>query len=299
MVMQSDQLRETTPHGNSMFPIAVHKIPSNTLIASRVDLHWHEESEILMVITGHGELRIDDRTFFIKENDIIFIDAECLHSITCQPGEVFLYYAIMFKQHLLYSMMNDRIQQKYFEPVLKRELVFPNLTDPCSSWGQEIQDRIIHIYQVYQLREEGFELIIKSDLLIIWRLLYLHAEENTEKKQKIRDARMESAKEILKYIEKNYAEKISVSSMAGIFHMSESYLCHFFKSITNMTIIEYVNRVRINKSADLLRNSAMGIGEIAVAVGFNNISYFNKTFLSYMFVTPSEYRRQDFPDYTP
>ncbi len=298
-MQQNDGLRETTPHGNSMFPIAVHKIPSNPLIATRVDLHWHEESEILMIIQGQGILRIDERTYEIKEDDVIFIDSECLHSITCRPGEVFLYYAIMFKQHLLYSMMNDRIQQRYFEPIVKKELIFPNLIYSSGIWGKEIHDRIIHIFQVYQMREDGFELIIKADLLVIWQQLYLHAERSMEDKQRTQDARMETAKEILRYIENNYAEKISVSSMAELFHMSESYLCHFFKSVTSMTIIEYVNHVRINKSADLLRNSSMGIGEIAATVGFNNISYFNKIFLGYMFVTPSIYRKQELPDYTP
>lgn len=289
---QNIQLYESTPHGNSMLPIAIHKILSNTLISNRVDLHWHEESELLMILTGEGQLRIDERTYSIKKNDIIFIDSGCLHSITCQPGEVFIYYAIMFKQQLIYSMMNDQIQQKYFDPIISKELFFPNHIASAQPWGIEIGDKITHIFEIYQTKEPGFEIVIKSELLLIWRILYLHSQKGTRFRQKLLNNRMETAKDIMKYIAQNYTDKISVSKMASHFHLSESYLCHFFKSATSMTIIEYTNHLRINKSAELLLYSPMDISEIALTVGFNNISYFNKIFLSYMHLTPTEYRNQ-------
>lgn len=74
------------------------------------------------------------------------------------------------------------------------------------------------------------------------------------------------------------------------FHVSEGHLCRFFKSMTRMSPVEYINFYRISMSMELLRQTDMEISEISMRTGFNNISYYNRTFRKYMHMTPSQYR---------
>ena len=97
------------------------------------------------------------------------------------------------------------------------------------------------------------------------------------------------------YLQEQYTETISLSEMADHFHVSKGHLCRFFKEMTNTTPMNYLNYYRINKSARLLRDTALEISDIAVQTGFNNISYYNRTFRKYMHMTPGDYRSNAIP----
>ena len=75
--------------------------------------------------------------------------------------------------------------------------------------------------------------------------------------------------------------------------MSEGHLCRLFRSVTGMTLTDYLNLYRISVSADLLIQNRYSIIEVAGMTGFNNISYFNKIFRRYMHMTPTQFRRSD------
>jgi AraC-like DNA-binding protein len=75
-------------------------------------------------------------------------------------------------------------------------------------------------------------------------------------------------------------------------HMSPAYFCRFFKATTGDTATEYILRLRVDMSADLLANSAKSVTDIAYAVGFSSHSYYDRVFKRLMGMTPLEYRRQ-------
>lgn len=83
----------------------------------------------------------------------------------------------------------------------------------------------------------------------------------------------------------------TLTKMAEHFHISKGHLCRFFKKMTNMTPVDYLNYFRVTKSARLLRDTDDAVSEVAVRTGFNNISYFNRTFRKYMHMTPGDYRK--------
>lgn len=136
------------------------------------------------------------------------------------------------------------------------------------------------------------ELLIKSNLLRIWHYLCLDAEATSFTLKKKDDERVRMIKQILHYIQENYARNLTLCGLAAYFHMSEGQFCRFFKSQVGMTAIEYLNYYRIGVSCDRLRESDTPISEIAIGCGYNNISYFNRTFRKYMHCTPGEYQKR-------
>ena len=136
------------------------------------------------------------------------------------------------------------------------------------------------------------DILIKSNLLRIWHYLCLDAEATSIPLKKKDDERVRLIKQILQYIQENYEKNLTLCGLAAYFHMSEGQFCRFFKSQIGMTAIEYLNYYRIGVACDMLKEGILPISEIATECGYNNISYFNRTFRRYMHCTPGEYQKR-------
>ena len=95
---------------------------------------------------------------------------------------------------------------------------------------------------------------------------------------------------LLQWIEAHCAEKITLEKISELTHLSPKYVCRIFKEFTSKTVMEYVNECRIERSCSELRHSE--ITEVAFNSGFNDLSYFCKTFKKYKGITPSEYKKR-------
>lgn len=94
------------------------------------------------------------------------------------------------------------------------------------------------------------------------------------------------------YIRQNYMNKITVSSLSGLCHCSESYLSRIFKKRTGLNINMYINKVRIEYAKELLIHTSKPLSHIALDVGFNDPNYFSRIFTQLIGNPPSEYRRR-------
>ena len=98
--------------------------------------------------------------------------------------------------------------------------------------------------------------------------------------------------EILAYIDDTlYDPSISLESIAERFGKSASFISSMFKRMRQMNYIEYVNRKRISRAAELLKESTMNIEEIGAAVGYVSPATFRRNFQKYTGQSPSEYQR--------
>jgi transcriptional regulator GlxA family with amidase domain len=73
--------------------------------------------------------------------------------------------------------------------------------------------------------------------------------------------------------------------------MNTSDFSRRFKARTGYPLFEYINRLRVKRAAALLKRTDMGVLDIALAVGYNNLSFFNRYFRRLTGLTPAEYRR--------
>ena len=97
-------------------------------------------------------------------------------------------------------------------------------------------------------------------------------------------------KNVIGYIEQNYASLITLDMMSKIAYMSPTYFCHYFRKETGKSPLAFINEYRIQKAAQLLSETDLQISQIAQSVGFDNFSYFIRKFREYKSITPKEYR---------
>jgi len=94
------------------------------------------------------------------------------------------------------------------------------------------------------------------------------------------------------YIHEHQAEELSLNQVARAVNMSTCYFCKMFKKVAGINFTDYVARVRIEKSKNLLLNPNLRVSEIAFEVGFQSLTHFNRVFKKLLGQSPTDYRAQ-------
>ena len=84
-------------------------------------------------------------------------------------------------------------------------------------------------------------------------------------------------KNIHNFVEQNYTQTIDFQEVISLTNLSNAAFCRYFKRMTGMTFTEYLNQYRINQAKQLLLQD-YSVTETCYACGFENLSYFNKSF---------------------
>lgn len=95
----------------------------------------------------------------------------------------------------------------------------------------------------------------------------------------------------LDFVQRHFAETVRLCDVAGHCHMSESEFSRVFKKEQGLTFCEYLLKFRISKACESLADPLVQIKTVAFDVGFNDLSYFARTFRRYTGVTPSSYQQ--------
>jgi two-component system response regulator YesN len=97
-------------------------------------------------------------------------------------------------------------------------------------------------------------------------------------------------KEACKYVSLHLNRRISLDEVAEVLHLNASYFSRMFKKETGETFIEYVTRMKMERAKEMLDQTSNTVGEICQQLGYDNQSYFIKTFKTHSGLTPMEYR---------
>lgn len=101
----------------------------------------------------------------------------------------------------------------------------------------------------------------------------------------------ESLKRAIAYIRLNYKKNISIMDVAATAGVSARYLRKLFATYLNLSPLDYLNQLRINKAVELLKNCQLSIKEVCFACGFKSPQYFSRAFKQQMKISPREIAR--------
>ena len=98
-------------------------------------------------------------------------------------------------------------------------------------------------------------------------------------------------RDMIAYVQKHYAEKVSLAMLAEEFHMSEKYISRYFKEQFAISFTQYVSHLRMDRAKDLLRNSDLSVTELALSSGYPSVNFFIRSFKEMNQITPLQYRK--------
>lgn len=292
MISSRESIHETVSHGKKTFPFTVYhaKIPDWLM---GFPLHWHDEFELIYITYGQGLFTVNGKRYLCKEGDLVVIPPGAIHSIERNQEDNIEYFNILFSFSLLEENPQSICYRKFLTLISDYDCMKDNLIKCESRIGKmlapSVKDLIDHRHQKYS----GYELMIKSQL---YKILYILFNENlnAKKEESTNQKEMENArrlKKILLYTRKHFTEKISIDEAAKIVSLSPSRFMAFFKSQTNSSFVQYLIDYRLEIAAEEIIQSRLSITEIAMKNGFENISYFIRSFKKKFGKSPLAYRK--------
>lgn len=281
--------REHKKHTPDDFPYNTY-ICTIPLDFSSVKIHWHEETEFIIVKKGEGTVSVDLKEYEVKAGDMVFVPSGKLHSIGQKNGASMEYENIIFKSSLLYSAGEDVCRKNYIDPLCGGEIPTAALIESRLPCYGEISGLVTRLDKLCGERKNGYQLAVKGCLFQIMYLLL--TEGGTGEEKKTNERSLQKLKIILSYIEENYQKQISVEEISRRCFYSKSYFMRFFKETMGLSFVEYLNNYRLDTAAKLLLASGENILNIASECGFENLSYFNRRFKKRFGMTPGEYRKK-------
>jgi len=285
--MKYSELNEIRARGTPDFPMELYRIDSGH---SRyiMPFHWHNEFELIRVEEGSLHVIVGEEEHMAGPGDVVLVNCGLIHG--GMPKDC-RYYCVVFDLSMLYGKSHSGWLQD-----------LRHLTDrhdggiPCYFPHGESQVPALTAELIAALKrgeKGGGRLAALGAIYSILGLLLreknpsggeLHARERMAGDSKM--------KAVLQWIEENYAEPVSLEGLAAVAGMNPHYFCEFFKRYTRRSPIDYLNLYRIDSACRMLKVSGCPVTEAAFACGFNDLSYFVKTFKKYKGVTPRQYRRR-------
>ena len=235
--------------------------------------NWHENIEMILVLDGVGTVINHDQHLSVEKDDILVINANCLHAFS-SASELLYCYLIVDRAFCLANHFDtNKIR---FEAQFRDEKIAEILREIV----RELECEESAPYRVQMIR---------ADLLRLMALLC--RSHGTESDEPLTDSHLLSCmKQAIGYLHSESHRDISLEEVAGYVGLSKFYFSREFRRVTGYTFLSYVNLIRCEKAKQMLSESNLTIGEVGRACGFDNQSYFSRTFLKRTGMLPSAYR---------
>lgn len=235
--------------------------------------HYHEEIEVVYMLSGRSELTLNAKEYTLSENDIFII----------MPGEIHSFHSE--KQNNMYIMKIYANADLSFYKVQGKI----SKDNPCYEAFSNILDLIV---LENSERKNGYVYAVNmaANNLILQIIRTLSPTKISPIMQREAEKKLQVLERVNTYLDSHYAENIRLEQIARELNYSKYYFSHIFKEITNQSFVEFLTEFRLKKATKqlLMGNS---VTQTALDCGFNNLRSFNRCFKNFYRVNPSEYKR--------
>ena len=198
-----------------------------------------------------------------------FFNKVFLKDLTGTPAETFFYTAL--------DQQNKVRQYLKFEP---QQEELPAIRDLIEQLGQECDEK-----------EIGYQSVLTGLLVRLLAMLFREYRLSYTSNDQISNSDLLYVK-ILAYLDRHYAE-VNLQSLADEFHYTTDFISRIIKRNSGLSYAAFIQKMRVEKAAELLRMTELPVEEIMLQVGYQNRSFFGELFKRYLGVFPLDYRMQD------
>lgn len=239
--------------------------------------HFHEEMEILIVLSGRTAVMNTDANFVLGAEEFVVLNP--------------------FEHHELYREEGNHTLSMFIPISLLQQLDLGYI-QCCSCIQAEqadyldlIRTKMAVLFKNYMDAPEEQELYIISELI---GLLAILKQQFEVKEETVQSGNIDKSKirEALLFVNRHFTEEISQEETAKQTYLSKSYLSRMFQKQLGISFSDYLRKLRLNKAEFLLRTTNSSVTDIALACGFSNTNTMIVNFREEYQETPGSYRRE-------
>lgn len=236
------------------------------------DINWHDALEIQVCNAGRGKVFVDGAMYNLDEKRLVVVNSNLMHYTL--PEDMLNYSAMIISAEFCKKMGFD-CENMNFDTVVEDEYILTQIKKL-----QELHKSEDILYST-----------AKQTALILHILICLSEKYSKNSTRTYTKGKAFSyVKSAIGFIHDNYNMKIRLDDISKALFVDKYYLSREFKEKTGKTIIEYINIYRCNRAASLITDG-LTVSEAASLCGFDNFSYFTKTFKRIVGILPSKLGR--------
>ena len=252
--------------------------------------HWHEVVEVVYVLDGSLHVGVNSEIYTMNPKDILLITGGDVHYFVPEPKRVnrlILHFDVAFFESAFPSAKKSRFSRVIL--TAKEEVS----QDTDQSVHRLLEDQILAIIEENRTKRDAYRIAMRArlfDILVILaRMVPMHAYSPHERNRHLN--RLGRLENVFTYVDENYGSSISLQEISSVANFSEYYFTRFFKEATGMTFGRYINNYRVEKAAQLLKDTDDTITEVVFKSGFGSIKTFNRVFRQTKGCSPSTYKK--------
>lgn len=248
--------------------------------------HYHNAHEIHYFLDGDITFFIHDQSYRVKKGDLLFIDTYEIHNPIYKLYD-YEKILIMYRPSFTESSPSFKIPDVF--SVLNNKHDGIRLVSVPPELQKQVESILYDMLQAYSCKSQ-YKLTYLNLYLSLFLTVLADYLDNAERVNDQDPLLGKKIKGIISYINDNLDSQLSLEGISNYFNMNKYYLCRFFKEHTGLSVIDYVNRKRILTAEKLITQNKHKITDIALMVGFNNLTHFERTFKQYTGSPPRNYK---------
>lgn len=231
-------------------------------------MHYHDSYELYYLVEGSREYFVGDQFFSVNAGEFVLIPPRMLHRT---GGEYGVRILVGFTEEFLLAAFTQESVSK----LLKCFDYTKRIPNP------EQRESLRILLKKLAACEE------KTDFAVVLGMLM--QELSRCGREEFHEDRVSA---IVRYINEHYDRIGQLDQIAEHFYISKFHLCRVFKASMQMTVVDYLNQLRVKNACGFLKTTAMSISEISTRCGFNSSAYFSNVFKKITGSSPAEFRKK-------
>lgn len=249
---------------NNILPFIFHKIVLKN--NGKGIANWHENIEILYFFKGRGKVMYNQAEYMVEPGDMIIVNRDCMHAVAAD-GDVEYYCLIVDSNFFRDNGINP---------------------DELSFLRQEHDDDLKKVFEKVEKLLNGEDRYYAAKIRCEVLKFILYLIDNYSAQEENKNIVPKNIAHAIVYIKKNYNQPLTVDNIVAQVGFSRAYFSREFKRITGVSIIAYLNHVRCSMARHILGSGTVSVKDAAEMCGFENLSYFSKTYKKLIGNLPSE-----------
>ncbi|MFP7175503.1 AraC family transcriptional regulator [Priestia filamentosa] len=263
-----------------------------------VPLHCHNFQEFVLITKGSCIHHFNNFSMPLIPGDVFLVPPHEKHGYTietpvsmynCQfyPNQIADWWNEQFGTILSNLTASENNKPVYPADLNRQHIIHLSVQD--AKRVQAMMDIMLK-----EQTEQGFAFQqVKQDYLNLILVIITRARlEQYANLQKGEHSSQNIVTEAQQFIEENLAEQIDFSDYARVNSISPGYFRATFKAATGLPPVEYLNRLRMVRAIEYLKNQVVPISEVAATVGIYDANYFSRLFRKFIGYSPREFRNR-------
>lgn len=249
--------------------------------------HWHSAAELILVIRGGYRVLVNGISYVLKEGEALLIPPRQIHTTICPPLPQVSLLVLKFDLSLLHFTGETEEESLFLEPLAAgcQGLCFSKEQTEESGCREKLQRISEELESSQPGRAYAVRLLTAQTILELFRLSKPVRPGSEPEEGRI----ARQFYPVFDYLEKNFAEPITPADLLPICGLSYSRFAVRFKQLAGCSLTEYLNRYRILRAQQLLRESEIPVAQAAEQCGFLDPCYFDRLFRKYVGISPTKW----------